>query len=62
MPSSTRVRPHSGDGARPLRESGAAAGQTWIAENAMMMPIVWPLLIVAVTLPLAVHRYQSLSR
>jgi ABC-2 type transport system permease protein len=41
---------------------GAAAGQTWIAENAMMMAIVWPLLIVAVTLPLAVHRYQSLSR
>ena len=41
---------------------GAAAGQTWIAENAMMMAIVWPLLIVAVTLPLAVHRYQGLSR
>ena len=41
---------------------GAAAGQTWIAENAMMMAIVWPLLIVVVTLPLAVHRYQGLSR
>jgi len=27
-----------------------------------MMAIVWPLLIVVVTLPLAVRRYQSLSR
>jgi ABC-2 type transport system permease protein len=42
--------------------AGASAGGSWIAENAMMMAIVWPLLIVVVTLPLAVRRYQSLGR
>jgi len=42
--------------------AGASPGGSWIAENAMMMAIVWPLLIVVVTLPLAVRRYQSLSR
>ncbi len=42
--------------------AGASAGGSWIAENAMVMAVVWPLLIVVVTLPLAVRRYQSLSR
>jgi ABC transporter DrrB family efflux protein len=47
---------------RDLFGNPGAAGQTWIVENAMMMAVVWPLLIVVVTLPLAVRRYQSLSR
>ena len=42
--------------------AGASAGGSWIAENATMMAIVWPLLIVVVTLPLAVRRYQNLGR
>ena len=41
---------------------GASAAGSWITENAMLMAVVWPLLIVVVTLPLAVRRYQSLSR
>ncbi len=35
---------------------------TWITDNAMMMAVVCPLLIVAITLPLAVRRYQGLGR
>lgn len=41
---------------------GGSADGSWITENAMMMAVVWPLLIVVVTLPLAVRRYQRLSR
>jgi ABC-2 type transport system permease protein len=37
-------------------------GSSWVTENAMLMAVVWPLLIVVVTLPLAVRRYQRLSR
>ncbi|MEW2353949.1 ABC transporter permease [Spirillospora sp. NPDC029432] len=41
---------------------GAAAGGSWAAENAALMAVVWPLLIVAVFLPLSVRRYRALSR
>lgn len=41
---------------------GADAGTSWVAENAMLMAFVWPLLLVAIFLPLAVRRYQKLSR
>lgn len=36
-------------------------GGSWIESNAMLMSIVWPLVITAVFLPLAVRRYQRLS-
>ena len=34
----------------------------WLAEHAVLMAIVWPLVITALTLPLAVRAYQRLSR
>lgn len=41
---------------------GADAGTSWAAENATPMAFVWPLLLVAIFLPLAVRRYQNLGR
>jgi ABC-2 type transport system permease protein len=40
----------------------AGAGNIWIEQNAMLMAVVWPLIITAIFLPLAVRRYQRLSR
>ena len=37
-------------------------GSSWIAEHAMLMAIVWPLLLVLVFLPLSARRYRRLSR
>lgn len=34
----------------------------WLADNAVVMAVVWPLVITALTLPLAVRAYQRLSR
>ena len=34
----------------------------WPSEHAMQLAVLWPLLITAVTLPLAVRAYQRLSR
>ncbi|WP_374201986.1 ABC transporter permease [Actinokineospora sp. PR83] len=36
-------------------------GDSWVVENASLMAVVWPLVILAVFLPLAVRRYASLS-
>ncbi|XVQ16229.1 ABC transporter permease [Spirillospora sp. CA-255316] len=41
---------------------GAAAGGSWAVEHALMMAVVWPLLIVAVFLPLSVRRYRAMGR
>jgi ABC-2 type transport system permease protein len=37
-------------------------GEGWVVDHALGMAIAWPLLITAVTLPLAVRTYQRLSR
>jgi ABC-type multidrug transport system permease subunit len=37
-------------------------GDSWIAQNAILMAIVWPLLLIAIFLPLSVQRYRRLSR
>jgi ABC-2 type transport system permease protein len=37
-------------------------GDTWVAEHALAMAVVWPLLLLAVFVPLSVRRYQRLSR
>jgi ABC-2 type transport system permease protein len=47
---------------RELFGNPVAAGDTWIEQHAMLMAIVWPVAITAVFLPLAVRRYQRLSR
>lgn len=41
---------------------GVPQGGSWIAENAQLMAIVWPLVLVAVFLPLAARRYRDLRR
>ncbi|WP_298329269.1 ABC transporter permease [Haloactinopolyspora sp.] len=48
--------------ARELFGNPAAVGDSWIEQNAMLMAVVWPLIITAVFLPLAVRRFQRLSR
>ena len=40
---------------------GVASG-SFVADNALMLAVAWPILIVAVFLPLSVHRYRNLSR
>jgi ABC-2 type transport system permease protein len=37
-------------------------GDSWMAQHAVLMAIVWPLLLFAVFFPLSVRRYQRLSR
>jgi ABC-2 type transport system permease protein len=41
---------------------GAAAGTTWAGDNALLLAMLWPLLIVAVFLPLSVRRYRAFGR
>lgn len=48
--------------ARELFGNPVAAGDTWIEQNALLMAIVWPVVITAIFLPLAVRRFQRLSR
>ncbi|WP_031509386.1 ABC transporter permease [Streptomyces megasporus] len=50
------------DAIRELFGNPVASGGSWIEENAALMAVVWPLVITAVFLPLAVRRFQRLSR
>ncbi len=47
---------------RELFGNPVASGGSWIEDNALMMAVAWPILITAVFLPLAVRRFQNLSR
>ncbi len=38
------------------------SGDSWMAQHAVLMAVVWPLLILAIVFPLAVARYWRLSR
>lgn len=48
--------------ARELFANPGLGGSTWAAENALLLAVLWPLALVAVFFPLAVRRYQRLSR
>ncbi len=37
-------------------------GESWIAQHAILMAVVWPLVLVAIFFPLSVRRYRRLSR
>jgi ABC-2 type transport system permease protein len=37
-------------------------GEPWIAENALLLAVVWPALLVAIFLPLSARKYRRLSR
>jgi ABC-2 type transport system permease protein len=41
---------------------GAELAATWPAQHAMLLAVLWPVAIIAVFLPLAVHRYRRTSR
>ena len=47
---------------RDLFGNPGADGTSFVAQNAGMLAIVFPVLIVAIFAPLAVHRYRRLSR
>jgi ABC transporter DrrB family efflux protein len=47
---------------RDLFGNPGVGGDSWIAEHALEMAVVWPLVLVAVFLPLTVRRFQRLSR
>jgi ABC-2 type transport system permease protein len=47
---------------RQLFGNPGTGASGWIAENAMLMAVVWPVLMTAATLPLAVRAFQRLSR
>ncbi|MFF3972201.1 ABC transporter permease [Streptomyces rubiginosohelvolus] len=47
---------------RELFGNPVAGGGTWVEEHALLMAVVWPLVITLVFLPLAVRRFQGLSR
>ncbi|MGW5676023.1 ABC transporter permease [Streptomyces sp. NPDC003860] len=47
---------------RELFGNPVASDGSWIQENAILMATVWPLVITAIFLPLAVRRFQRLSR
>jgi ABC-2 type transport system permease protein len=47
---------------RELFGNPGAGGASWVEQHAVLMAFVWPLAITAVFLPLAVRRFQRLSR
>jgi ABC-type multidrug transport system permease subunit len=48
--------------ARDLFGNPGIGGDSWVAQHSALMAVAWPLLLVAVFAPLAVRRYQRLSR
>jgi len=47
--------------ARDLFGNPGVGGDSWIAQHAVLMAVVWPLLLIAVFFPLSVRRYRGLS-
>jgi ABC-2 type transport system permease protein len=48
--------------ARELFGNDTWGGSSWVADNALLMAIVWPVLLIAIFFPLSVRRFQRLSR
>lgn len=48
--------------ARELFGNPGWTGESWVAQHALLMAVVWPLVLIAVLAPLAVRRYRRLSR
>jgi ABC-2 type transport system permease protein len=48
--------------ARQLFGNPTGGDESWIAQHAVLMAVVWPLALVAVFLPLSVRRFRRLSR
>lgn len=50
------------DAIRDLYGNPMPSGGSWIEQHAQLMAVVWPLTITAIFLPLAVRKFQGLSR
>jgi ABC-type polysaccharide/polyol phosphate export permease len=48
--------------ARELFGNGDPVGTSWIEQHATLMAVVWPLVLIAIFAPLAIRRYQRMSR
>jgi ABC-2 type transport system permease protein len=48
--------------ARELFGNPGWGGESWIAEHAILMAVVWPLVLSAIFFPLAVARWRGLRR
>ena len=46
---------------RELFGNPAATGSDWITQNALLMAVLWPVLLVAVFAPLSTHKYRDLG-
>ncbi|HEX2142973.1 MAG TPA: hypothetical protein VHG10_00550 [Glycomyces sp.] len=47
---------------RELFGNPSAAGNSWPEQHALLAALVWPVIITAIFLPLAVRRFQNLGR
>jgi len=47
---------------RELFGNPGVGSSGWLTENALLLAVLWPIVITAVTLPMAVRAYQRLSR
>ncbi|WP_368396397.1 ABC transporter permease [Streptomyces sclerotialus] len=47
---------------RELFGTPVGSGTSWVEQHPLLMAVVWPVLLTAVFLPLAVRRFQRLSR
>lgn len=46
---------------RELFGNTTVVGESWVAQNALLMAVVWPLVLLAVFVPLALRRYRKMS-
>jgi ABC-2 type transport system permease protein len=47
---------------RELFGNPGVGGESFVASHALALAVIWPLVIIAIFLPLAVHRYRHLDR
>jgi ABC-2 type transport system permease protein len=47
---------------RELFMNPAWQSDTWIGQNAQLMAVIWPLILIAIFLPLSARKYRNLSR
>lgn len=47
---------------RELFGNPGVGGDSWVAEHATLMAVVWPVVLIAIFAPLAIRRYQRLGR
>lgn len=48
--------------ARELFGNPGLGGASWAAQHSLLLAVAWPLVLLAIFVPLSVRRYQQLSR